>query len=301
MTRGSLQKGWSGGRLWVAGATLVFALALLLSWQAQQRTRTLLEHVDAQTLDESGRVLDAVVVQQRKLLTATVGVLSDDSRIRAMVLTPSFDRATVLDLLTDLRATSGASVAALLDGSGVVRAVVGAPEMDQLDLGTSALVREAMERPAARLWAFANRVGVLSAAPVRLDQDVHALFMLGFALEDSVLREIQQALGTTGAIFVGEQLIASASRAPELEGAMRAAAELPRGEHRIVGERFLGSSAPLSDSAVAARVAWLLPVEQSTGAASPGVWFSWLPALLVGLMLALMIGLERSQSRGSGA
>src|SRR5690606_2807745 len=126
-----------------------------------------------------------------------------------MVLTPTFDRATVVDLLTDLESTSGASVVAMLDSDGTVRAVVGAPEMDQLDLGTSSLVRSALEKPSAQLWAFANEVGVLAATAVRLDNQVRAMFMMGFELEDSVLQDIERTIGATGAVFVGDQLVAS--------------------------------------------------------------------------------------------
>jgi hypothetical protein len=283
-------------RAWLGAAVAVLGLALVLPWAAQQRSEKLLEGADARTLDESAKVLDSLVTHQRDLLAATVGVLSEDSRVRAMVLTPTFDRATVLDLLSDLKATSGASVVAMLDAAGVVRAVVGAPEMDQLDLGTSALVKEGRERPAARLWAFANEVGVLSAAPVRLDQQVQALFMLGFALQDSILRDIQHALGAASAVFVGDEIVASASNDPELEGALRAAAELPPGEYRVLGGRFLARSSPLKDSASAARVAWLLLPERRASHGVLAQGFLWLPALLVALVVALMIGLVLSRS-----
>ncbi|MEY4547509.1 MAG: hypothetical protein RL685_3704 [Pseudomonadota bacterium] len=286
-------------RLWLGGALFVFVLALVISWAAQRRLDALFRRLDARTLDESAKVLDSVVAHQRQQLASTVGVLSEDSRIRAMVLTPTFDRATALDLLADLRATSGASLVAMLDGTGVVRAVVGAPEMDQLDLGTSALVKEALEKPAARLWAFANEVGVLAAAPVRLDQRVQALFMLGFALDDAVLEDIQRALGATGAVFVGEGIVASATKDQGLERALRAAAELPPGAYQIVDEKFLASSSSWSGSAVAARVAWLLPLHRHAEDVSLMTGLAWLPVVLVGLVLGFMIGLVWSQARAS--
>jgi len=155
-----------------------------------------------------------------------------------MVVTPTFDQATALDLLTDLKATSGASVIALLDSGGKVLAVVGAPEMDQLDLGTSSLVQSALEKPSAQLWAFANKVGVLSATPVRLDRQVRALFMMGFEIEDALLADIQRAVGAAGAVFVGDGIVASASKDPEIERALRSAAELPPGGYGVVAGKF---------------------------------------------------------------
>jgi hypothetical protein len=289
------RSGWA--RVGIGAAAFVFALALLLSWATQRRLDAWLDGLDARTLDESSKVLDQLVAQQGKQLASTVALLSEDARIRAMVLTPNFDRATVVDLLSDLKATSGASVVALLDSDGTVRAVVGAPEMDQLDLGTSSLVRNALEKPSAQLWAFANEVGVLSATAVRLDNQVRALFMLGFELEDAWLQNIEQTLGATGAVFVGDQIVASASKDPAVERALRSAAELPAGKYSVVADTFLASSTRLSGAAVTATVAWLVPRYRHADAVTLTRSLSWLPAILVGIVLAFFIGLARSQSR----
>jgi hypothetical protein len=284
-------------RVWVGVAAFVFALASWLSWESHQRLNGLLDRVDVRTLDASAKVLDQMVAQQSKRLASTAGVLAEDARIRAMVLTPTFDQATVVDLLTDLKATSGATVLAILDGAGKVRAVVGAPEMDQLDLGTSSLVRGAIEKSSAQLWAFANEVGVLSATPVLLDGQVRALFMMGFELDDAVFEDIQRALGTTGAIFVGDELVASATKDPEVTRALRSAAELQPGTYRVVTGGFLAGSSLLSDSAVSAKVAWLVPLYRNATEMTLTRALSWAPAALVGLVLVLMIGLALSQSR----
>jgi hypothetical protein len=286
-----------GVRIWIGVALFVFALALLLSWAANRRLDALLDGFDARTLDESAKVLDNLLAEQRKHLTSTVGVLADDARIRAMILTPTFDRATAVDLLTDLKTTSTASVVAILDSGGTVRAVVGAPEMDQLDLGTSSLIQNALEKPSAQLWAFAKEVGVLSATPVRLDKQVRAVFMMGFEIKDALLADIERALGATGAVFVGDEMVASASDNPEVERALRSAAELPPGTYHVVAGRFLAMSSPLRDSAVAASVAWLVPLSRHTDEVTLTRALSWLPAVLFGLVLAFMIGLVLSQSR----
>jgi hypothetical protein len=278
-------------------ALFVFALACLLSWAAQRRLDALLDRVDARALEAAAKMLDSSIAQQQKQLTSTIGVLSEDARIRAMVLTP-FDQATVLDLLTDLKATLGASVVAMLDSGGTVRAVVGAPEMERLDLGTSSLVRDALEKPSARLWVFDGKVGVLSATPVRLDNQVRALFMLGFEIDDARLLGIQQTLGASGAVFVGDDLVASAGRGAEIERALRAAAEVPPGTYQIVPGGYLATSSRMSDSAVAATVAWLVPLYRHADELTLTRALSWQPAALVGLLLALLIGLARS---GPGA
>jgi hypothetical protein len=289
------RSGWA--RIWIGAACFVFALAVLLSWAAQRRLDALLDRFDARRLDAAAQVLDSLVAQQRRHLISSIGVLSEDTRIRAMFLTPTFDQATVVDLLTDLKATSGASVVAILDSGGTVRAVVGAPEMAELDLGTSSLVKDALQKPSAQLWAFANKVGVLSAAPVRLDNQVRALFMLGYEVDDALLQDLERAVGATGAVFVGDGIVASATRDPKLEQALRSAADLPPGSYRILDGTFLATSSRLSESAMAATVAWLVPLSHHAAEVTLTRALSWLPAALVGLMLAFMIGLWLSQAR----
>lgn len=282
-----------GGRpgIWGVAALLIFAASCWLSWEWRHRLDEQLDRFDARTLEAAAKTLDQLITEERERLPALVGVLADDARIRAMVLTPTFDRATVVDLLTDLRATSGATMVAILDSAGTVRAVVGAPEMDQLGLGTSSLVRESLDKPSAQLWAFAGEVGVLSAAAVRLNGQPRALFMLGFELDDRVLEGVQRAIGATGAVFVGDEIVASATQDPALAEALRAAAEAPPGTPRVVAGSFLASSSTLSDSAAAARAAWLVPLRRRADEVRLTRALSWLPAALAGLGLALVLGL----------
>src|SRR5262245_27184396 len=217
---------WSGkfsgmGALAVAGALVVFGLALGLSWAARDRLDALLARIDARAIDSASKVLEDLVAQQGEQLASTVSVLSEDARVRAMVLTPTFDRATVLDLLGDLEATSNASVMAILDDTGRVRAVVGAPELDRLDLGSSSLLEQALDAPSSQVWAFDTGVGVLAVSPVRVDDRLLGFFMMGIELQDGVLQRIEQTLGAIGAVFLGARIVASARREPELEQALR--------------------------------------------------------------------------------
>lgn len=294
-----------GVRLAIGAAAFAFALAVVGSWAAQRQIDTWLDALDGRALDESAEVLDQLVAGQRRQLAATVALLSEDTRIRAMVLTPTFDRATVVDLLNDLRTTSGASVVALLDGDGVVRAVVGAPELDQLNLGTSSLVRGALERPSAQLWAFGDEVGVLSAAAVRLDSQVRAVFMLGYEIEDAMLANVERSIGATGALFVGDRIVAASSKEPDVERALRsavalrAAAPLPPGKYVVADGRFLAASAPLRDSAVSATSVWLVPRHHRADEVRLARTLAWAPTGLLGLLLVFLVGLWRSQWRSA--
>jgi hypothetical protein len=281
----------------VAAAAFALGLAVVGAWATQRQMDIWLDTSDGRALDESAEVLEQVIAGQGKQLAATVALLSEDTRIRAMVLTPTFDRATVVDLLTDLRATAGASVVAMLDSDGVVRAVVGAPELDQLNLGTSSLVRNGLERPAAQLWAFGDEVGALSAAAVRLDNQVRAIFMMGYQIEDAVLEKVARSIGATGALFVGDRIVASASKSPEVEQALRSAAALPTGKYSVAGGAFVAASAPLRDSAVSATSVWLVPRHHRADEVRLARALVWAPAALLGALLAFLIGLCRWQAR----
>jgi hypothetical protein len=121
--------------------------------------------------------------------------------------------------------------------------------------------------------------------------------MMGFELEDAVFEDIQRALGATAAIFVGDDVVASATKDPVLARALRSAAELQPGTYRVVDGAFLASSSMLSDSAVSAKVAWLVPLFRNANDVMLTRARSWLPAALVGVVLALMMGLALSRAR----
>jgi hypothetical protein len=186
-------------------------------------------------------------------------------------------------------------VVGLLDAGGTVRAVVGAPEMDQLDLGSSSLVQGALEKPLAQAGVFAHHIGVLSAAPVRLDKQVRAVFLMGFELDGAVLEGIERDLGVSGAVFVGDTVVASAPSNAEQQQLLRSAAELPAGSYQILDAQ-LASSSRIADLA-SASVGWMVPRYRHGGDASLTRALAWLPAMLVGLLLASLLGLMLSQSR----
>jgi hypothetical protein len=121
--------------------------------------------------------------------------------------------------------------------------------------------------------------------------------MMGFAIEDALLQGIQRALGATGALFVGDAMVASANRDPEMERALRSAAALPPGGYGFVGDAYIASSAPLEDSAVATTVAWLVPLYRHTDEVTLTKALSWVPAFLVGLVLAFVLVFVLSPSR----
>src|SRR5207302_4148845 len=117
------------------------------AWLANAELERVLSAQDDESLAQASRTLEELVNRQREQLVSEVKVLADDNRIRATVLAPKFDQATVQDVLEDLRKSSGATLLAVLDASGKVQAVTGAVSLREVDLSGSTAVRAAFERP----------------------------------------------------------------------------------------------------------------------------------------------------------
>src|SRR6185312_1877884 len=115
------------------------------AWFANAQLEHVLSNLDDQALGQASRTFEELVNRQREQLVSEVKVLADDNRIRATVLAPKFDEATVQDVLEDLRKSSGASLLAVLDATGKVQAVTGAVGLKQVDLSGSTAVRAAFE------------------------------------------------------------------------------------------------------------------------------------------------------------
>jgi hypothetical protein len=138
-----------------------------------------------------------VLEQQRAALTAMGGALAGDTRIRSTLGVAATDEATVRDILEDLRGATSADVLAVIDGDGVVRAVVGAPRMLGVDLGSSALLQPTKPdgHRAFALWSVDKGVALIVAVPVLQGRDVGGFMLVGRRPSDSALDAVAQSLG----------------------------------------------------------------------------------------------------------
>jgi hypothetical protein len=85
----------------VLAGFVVLALVAGPSWTADRQLRRFLSALDEQLLGQASASLEQLLARQREQLVAEVKVLADDNRIRATVLAPKFDEATVQDILED--------------------------------------------------------------------------------------------------------------------------------------------------------------------------------------------------------
>jgi hypothetical protein len=274
----------------VLGGALL-ALSLVGSWATNQQLARFLADLDVQALHGAEQAFGRFVEQQRGHLLSQVGVLVDDTRVRSTVITPKFDEATVKDVLNDLKKASGASALAVLDVSGKVKVVTGADRLRQVDLGSSPVVKAAIEGPASDVWTFPEQVLVVAIAPVRTGSTVSALLMMGFMLGEPVLGAVQRTTGAHGALYVGEKLLASSSNDPGLAQALRQASIIQDGSDQLVrtDRDFFGRAVRTSESSTAAKAVWLVPQHHQGGRVGLLRVIVWMPALAVALTLVLII------------
>jgi len=283
-----------------AAAILLFATLGFGAWLGSEQLGRLLASQDDEALGQASRTLEELVNRQREQLVSEVKVLADDNRIRATVLAPKFDEATVQDVLEDLRKSSGASLLAVLDAKGKVQAVTGAMGLREVDLGASTAVRDAFEHPTSDIWTLPDQVQVIGLAPVRSGGETSALLVKGLPLAKGQLAAVENVLGVSGAIFIGDRVAAASSTDPQHQEAFRGAARLAEGidDLAVAGGLYRVKIGRAGEGATAARLAWMVPRRRPIDRARTLTLLLWTPVPLGALFLLLALVTSRRTNGG---
>jgi hypothetical protein len=289
----------SGGAL--AAAILIFAALGIACWLTNQRLDRLLSDLDDQALGQAARTLEQLVARQREQLVSEVKVLADDNRIRATVLAPRFDEATVQDVIEDLRKSSGATLLGVLDDSGKVEVVTGALGLKEVNLSAAPAVKAAFDRPTSDVWTLPDQVQVIGLAAIRSGDQAPALLVKGLPLGQSQLATVQTALGVSGAVFIGDRVAASSSHDADVEEAFRNAGRLAEGTATVSGgaKRYRVKVTRAGEGATAARIAWLVPRRHALDEARTLDLLTWSPVPLGALLLLLTLVNSRRTNGGT--
>jgi hypothetical protein len=284
----------------VAGLVLL-GLVAAGAYFGDRQLRGFLSALDEQLLGQASASLEQLLARQRDQLVAEVKVLADDNRIRATVLAPKFDEATVQDVLEDLRKSSGASLLAVVDSTGKVAAVAGATGLREVNLGASPAVKAGFDHPASDIWTLPDQVQVVGVAPIRSGDQTPALLVKGLSLGRSQLATVGSSLGVTGALFIGERVTATSTDAPNVEEALRAAGRMVDGTAQVAagGRSHLVRVARTGEGATAARLAWLVPFHYQFERARVPLFLVWFPVPLCALMLLILIVNARRRNGGT--
>lgn len=122
-------------------------------------------------------------------------VLSQDPRLQAVAGLAEPDRATIDDLLQDLQQLDPQELFTLLDAKGRVLAARGAPQLEGLDLSSSAVVKAALtqDRAVTGVWLVNERVVELAVSAIRVGDRRVGLLGVGVKLEDAALETAASA------------------------------------------------------------------------------------------------------------
>ncbi|HLK89163.1 MAG TPA: hypothetical protein VKZ18_04660 [Polyangia bacterium] len=285
----------------LATALLIFAALGAACWVTNRQLQRFLSDLDDQALGEAARTLEQLIARQREQLVSEVKVLADDNRIRATVLAPRFDEATVQDVLEDLRRSSGATLLGVLDGSGKVEAVTGAAGLKEVNLGASPAVKAAFDRPTSDVWTLPDQAQVIGLAPIRSGDQAPALLVKGLPLASSQLSTVQTALGVSGAVFIGDRIAASSSHDADVNEALRGALPLAEGTAEVAGggRSFRVKVVRAGEGAMTARIAWLIPRRHALNDAGLLALLVWCPIPLGALLLLLLLVNSRRTQGGN--
>ena len=285
----------------LAGVALL-GVALAASWISQRIVDRFLGQLDADAVQTARRVFERTLDEQRAQVLSQVGVLAEDVRIRSTVMMANPDEATVRDVLKDLMATSGAGLMAVLDVNGKVRAVTGVEGLRDVDLGSSAVVKAAVQRPSAYIWTFPQQVLAVGVAPIRSHEQVYAFLVMGFEAAKTSLVAIRNSLGVSAAIMLGDKLVAAGTDDAGILEALKSAGAGEGDKDLIVqggGRSFFARINRVNESVAAAKVAWAVPLQHQAERVYPLKLAIWAPSIAAGLILFLTLIVSRRDGKAT--
>jgi hypothetical protein len=277
--------------------TATVGLAVAASLAADRQMESFLSDMDVKALDRAALLHERTSGLERERVRAEARVLADDTRVRAILMTPDFNEPTARDTLADLKRASGAALLAVLDAAGKVKAVAGSDAFSGVDLGAAPLVKAAFDGTTAGAWTVAGRLMVVGVAPIQFGDRTLALFMLGHDVGESTLDLVNRGTGVEGLVLVGDRVAAATSRAPGLIEAGRIAVLSEESGTQVVrADRVYAALVTRTGtSAGAGRLVWMVP-SHDRGPRLAGLrLMSWSPIWFVTVTLALVGLISRKE------
>jgi len=199
-------------------------------------------------------------------------------------------------------ATSGAGLMAVLDVNGKVRAVTGIEGLRDVDLGSSAVVKAAVQRPSAYIWTFPQQVLAVGVAPIKTQDQVNAFLVMGFEAAKATLGAIHGSLSVSAAVLLGDKLVVSGTDDAAALEAMRSIAGTEADKDAVAtgGDQvFYARVSRVVESVASAKVVWLIPQYHEAQRIYPLKLAIWTPSLAAALILALTMVVSRRDGKAS--
>jgi len=283
--------------------TVLLLLAIAASMMSQRLIDRFLVQLDNDALQTARKVFERTLEEQRAQALSQVSVLAEDTRIRSTAMMANLDEATMRDVLKDLMATSGAGLMAVLDVNGKVRAVTGAEGLRDVDLGSSTVVKAALQRPSAYIWTFPQQVLAVGVAPIRTQDQVNAFLVMGFEAAKTALSAIHGSLGVSAAVLLGDKLVVSGTDDAAALDAIRSGSGTEPDKDPVVSgggdQPFFTRISRVVESVSAAKVVWAIPQHHQAQRIYPLKLAIWTPSLAAALILALTMVVSRRDGKAS--
>lgn len=292
----------SRNRAALLAGTALLGLAVAASVLSQRLIDRFMGQLDSDAMQTARKVFERTLEDQRAQALSQVSVLAEDTRIRSTAMMANLDEATMRDVLKDLMTTSGAGLMAVLDVNGKVRAVTGAEGLRDVDLGSSTVVKAAMQRPSAYIWTFPQQVLAVGVAPIRTQDQVNAFLVMGFEAAKATLSGVHASLGVSAAVLLGDKLVTSGTDDAATLEAIRASAGNEGDKDTVVNggdQAFVTRVSRVIESVAAAKVVWAIPQLHQAQRIYPLKLAIWTPSLAAALILALTMVVSRRDGKAS--
>ncbi len=277
-------------------AVLLILAGFLVAWSQVSRRK-----LDAAVVGSATEGFDRARVLFEGLRTRTAGhllsqcrVLVEDPRLKASLATEGVDEATVADILVDITRLRRTGFLLVLSRDGHVFAEAGADELRGLDLSGSSVMTRARGATDAVTgsWVIGGKLIDLAVTAVRFDQAVLAYLVVGQAVDQELVKQVDDGTGISIAVIAG----AEPAPISTTDGNVRAVLQIVAAEagaqpaHTVErgGERYIAASVELEGTPQThPRLAMVRALSPQRARFEPLGWLLWVPYGLVLLAVAL--------------
>ncbi|HEY0136822.1 MAG TPA: SpoIIE family protein phosphatase [Nannocystis sp.] len=281
-------------------AALVAATVLVLSVVLEREARRQI----VGDLERAEAVFADLHALRQSLYRSESLTVAQEPRLKAVLGTSDIDRATIVDVATEMQKAGGADLFLLTDGAGRLIVDTAEPNTQNVELGELPLVRAALaDGDAGGVWTQAQRVFQVHARRLAFGDEVVGALVLGHRLDERVIRTVQRQTGSGVVLVLDGVAVDHALADPALAAAVAPlASELGDGVHErtLLDDRYLVRRARLPGYA-GDRALGVVFIESLDDALATSRaltrWISVLAALALVLAAGLAWAIARRLSR----
>lgn len=277
---------------------LMVGVAALGSFVGLRQLDTAITAENRGRLDAAKNTFDLLRTRALADMRELGRILADDTRLRSTLATN--DKATIADSLADLGKLRGAGILVVLTPEGRVLAEAGAPELRELDLSASKVVKEAKSSNEVGVgsWVIGTKIIDLSLTPILSDNAVIAYLVVGQPIDQGLIKPLASATGVAVGIAIGTDWTLVSE--DKLKAMYTLAQNLTTSSAMVEleGTRYLASIVELEQMGQARpRLVLVQSLAQTSATFSIFRWLLWLSPLLV--LIGMVLAISRSTYRAS--